>query len=132
VSSRRHTAWSARSWSRIYRHRMSLGLEKCRWCKGKSGSTVLTFDHIVPLCEGGSSAMHNVTIMCFGCNKGKANKPLAHRGVVSLRDEEAAAEPEFRWSQFPQQWDPMWHPENTPKPDRPWQYDREPELVVAS
>lgn len=121
--------WCGKSWARIYRHRMALGLEPCRWCQGRSGSPRITFDHIIPLVKGGSWAMTNVTIMCFPCNQGKGDKDRPK--LVSLAAEEAAADPEFRWSQFPQQWDPLWHPPDTPRPERPWQYPREPELVEA-
>jgi hypothetical protein len=98
--------WQDRSWSRIYRNRMDLGLEHCRQCHTNRD---LTFDHIRPRSLRGSGrSMSNLTILCFSCNTRRGNRPA--RVLVSLADEEAAAPPERRWSQLGEQWDPQWTP----------------------
>ncbi|MEY4387196.1 MAG: hypothetical protein RLY20_2479, partial [Verrucomicrobiota bacterium] len=49
----------------------------CKYCGRKSPEVVLECDHIVPLCEGGSSDPINLTTACWDCNRGKGGVPLA-------------------------------------------------------
>jgi len=86
-------------WVRVYRTRMTLGLERCRLC-GHTGTrrNPLTLDHIRPHCDGGSGRMDNATILCQWDNKAKDTK---HLPLLSLAAEEARAPAEQRWSTLP-------------------------------
>jgi len=51
----------------------------CKYCGRKSPDVVLEADHIVPVCEGGTDDLINLTTACWDCNHGKAGKPLHDR-----------------------------------------------------
>lgn len=48
----------------------------CRYCGRTSPEVVLEVDHVVPLCEGGSSDAINLVTACWECNRGKGGIPL--------------------------------------------------------
>lgn len=50
----------------------------CKYCGRKSPEVVLECDHVVPVCEGGSSDPINLVTSCWDCNRGKAGVPLDH------------------------------------------------------
>ena len=49
----------------------------CQYCGRKSPDVVLEVDHIVPVCNGGSDDVINLTTSCWECNRGKSGVPLA-------------------------------------------------------
>lgn len=51
----------------------------CQYCGRKSPDVVLEVDHIVPICNGGSDDVVNLTTSCWECNRGKAGVPLAQQ-----------------------------------------------------
>lgn len=56
---------------------------KCGYCKVDTTlelnkPTTATIDHIVPVSEGGNSALFNLVAACNDCNSRKGNKPLFH------------------------------------------------------
>ena len=46
----------------------------CQYCYKRGG--VLTMDHVVPLCSGGSNDDSNLVTACRTCNMSKGKKPL--------------------------------------------------------
>jgi HNH endonuclease len=49
----------------------------CRYCGRTSPEVVLEVDHIVPVCEGGTSDVINLATACWECNHGKSGVPLS-------------------------------------------------------
>lgn len=49
----------------------------CQYCGMRSPGVVLEVDHIVPVCDGGSDDVINLTTSCWDCNRGKGGVPLA-------------------------------------------------------
>ena len=50
---------------------------RCQYCGGKGE---LTFDHVVPRCQGGITSWHNVVAACSRCNLRKGARSLAQVG----------------------------------------------------
>lgn len=48
----------------------------CQYCGKQPPDTVLEVDHINPVINGGDNDPMNLITSCFGCNRGKAAKPL--------------------------------------------------------
>ena len=48
----------------------------CQYCGGKSGDTVLEWEHIQPRSKGGSNSVKNATLACKCCNQAKSNLSL--------------------------------------------------------
>lgn len=44
---------------------------RCCYCGKKVSVNGFTFDHVIPLCDGGKSAWENVVISCVKCNNQK-------------------------------------------------------------
>ena len=86
------------TWYRVYKHRISLRLERCRW-PGCDRRDDLTFDHIVPWSVRPSWKFDNTTILCRPHNVEKGDQPDPTGVLISLAAEEAAAAPKQRWSQ---------------------------------
>lgn len=85
----------SRRWFIIYRKRITNGLEFCRACNTRR--LPLTFDHLVPACDGGTARFDNVTILCATCNN-SLKGPHRWPWLISLAQEEAEAPPNQRWS----------------------------------
>lgn len=62
----------------------------CRYCGRKPPDVLLVIDHVVPVCEGGSSDVDNLTTACDPCNAGKGGRPLGD--VAPVLDEMAVLE----------------------------------------
>jgi hypothetical protein len=60
----------------------------CCYCGQKPPTVVLEVDHIVPVVEGGSDEIDNLTTACFDCNRGKSATPLS-RVPESVSDQRA-------------------------------------------
>ena len=44
---------------------------KCQYCGGKFKAHDLTFDHVLPRCDGGETVWDNIVAACFACNMDK-------------------------------------------------------------
>src|SRR5574340_1042523 len=44
---------------------------RCQYCGGKFESEDLTFDHVVPVSQGGHKSWENITTACVPCNSKK-------------------------------------------------------------
>lgn len=56
----------------------------CAYCGRKTPEVVLEVDHIVPVADGGSDDIINLTTACWECNSGKSDVPLGR--VVTSED----------------------------------------------
>lgn len=63
---------------------------RCLYCGRIFPREQLTFDHVVPRCQGGRSTFGNLASACQGCNGLKGDRPLAACGMRLLA--------------------PLWHP----------------------
>lgn len=53
--------------------------KKCKYCKSKEN---LTYDHKIPLIQGGKDEKQNIQVLCKMCNGIKSG--LSHKQVMSL------------------------------------------------
>jgi hypothetical protein len=64
--------------------------DRCRYCatlvnwNDKRGKAGATYDHVVPLVEGGSNEFTNVVVACKGCNDRKGRRSLEAAGMELL------------------------------------------------
>jgi 5-methylcytosine-specific restriction endonuclease McrA len=49
---------------------------QCQYCSVRLPITELTFDHVVPVCEGGPTNWENVVTCCKDCNSKKGSKSI--------------------------------------------------------
>jgi 5-methylcytosine-specific restriction endonuclease McrA len=49
---------------------------QCQYCAIKLPITELTFDHVVPVCQGGPTNWENVVTCCKECNSKKGPKSI--------------------------------------------------------
>lgn len=52
--------------------------EQCRYCGDTEGP--FHCDHIVPLAQGGTNDLENLTVACRFCNSSKSGKPVTQEG----------------------------------------------------
>src|SRR6185436_9389974 len=57
-------------WRAMTRWLMNNGFEICQLCGTREN---LSFDHIIPISQGGTTVRHNRAILCKPCNESKAN-----------------------------------------------------------
>lgn len=53
--------------------------KKCKYCKSKEN---LTYDHKIPIFNGGTSDLKNIQVLCADCNRMKSH--LSHHEVMRL------------------------------------------------
>ena len=49
---------------------------RCQYCGERFSASDLTFDHVIPRCEGGATSWENIVAACFRCN---GDKDCHHR-----------------------------------------------------
>lgn len=49
----------------------------CRYCGHKLTLPYITFDHVVPLGEGGETNLNNLVVSCYTCNQKKGDAFLS-------------------------------------------------------
>lgn len=47
---------------------------RCQYCGNKFAARELTFDHVVPRCDGGETSWDNIVACCLDCNSQKDNQ----------------------------------------------------------
>lgn len=57
----------------------------CQYCAIKLPVNELTFDHIVPVSQGGNTTWENVVTCCKACNTEKGSKTLKESGLKLLK-----------------------------------------------
>ena len=58
---------------------------KCQYCGEKFDSTELTFDHVVPVSQGGKKSWENIATACVECNSHKEGRTPQQAGMKLLR-----------------------------------------------
>lgn len=64
--------------------------DRCRYCARKvswtdrRGSGGATFDHVIPIPQGGKNNLDNVVVACRGCNAGKGSRTPEQAGMELL------------------------------------------------
>ena len=58
---------------------------ECQYCFIKLPANELTFDHIIPVSQNGSTTWENVVTCCKTCNSAKGSKSLKEAGLKLLR-----------------------------------------------
>ncbi len=57
----------------------------CQYCDVRHEPEKLTFDHVVPVAQGGRRGWENIVTACEPCNRKKADKSLAESGLTLVR-----------------------------------------------
>jgi 5-methylcytosine-specific restriction endonuclease McrA len=58
---------------------------RCQYCGHKVPASDLTFDHVVPRCQGGKTEWTNIVMACYSCNQAKAHRTPAQADMRLLR-----------------------------------------------
>ena len=61
---------------------------RCQYCKKRSKTEELTFDHVIPKSKGGKTQWSNVVTSCRSCNTKKGSKSLKNVGLKLLKEPE--------------------------------------------
>ena len=60
----------------------------CQYCVKKKSARELTFDHVVPRCQGGKTTWRNIVTACRKCNDKKADLSLEQAGLKLFKTPE--------------------------------------------
>lgn len=71
----------------------------CQYCGAKAPEAILRADHIIPVCEGGTTTLINLATSCLECNSGKGGKLLSDESAA-VRSRQAAEDSEERRQQI--------------------------------
>ncbi len=82
---------------------------KCQYCGGGFPTSELTFDHVVPVAQGGRKDWENIVTCCVGCNRRKGGRTPEQAGMRLLRaprkpDRAPALRITFRLPHAPDSW----------------------------
>lgn len=58
---------------------------KCQYCGEKFSSEELTFDHVVPVAQGGRKSWENIITACVECNSRKEGRTPQQAGMKLLK-----------------------------------------------
>ncbi len=58
---------------------------RCQYCDQRFQSPSLTFDHVIPVSQGGRKVWENIVTCCVGCNRRKGGKTPQQAGVKLKR-----------------------------------------------
>ncbi|MEM6817227.1 MAG: HNH endonuclease [Pseudomonadota bacterium] len=72
----------------------------CQYCGAKPPSVVLECDHIVPVKEGGTNDIDNLTTSCFDCNRGKGSRNLTNVPETLASKAERVRERELQLAEY--------------------------------
>jgi 5-methylcytosine-specific restriction endonuclease McrA len=57
----------------------------CQYCNGVYGTAELTFDHVVPVSQGGRKDWENIVTCCVRCNRIKGGRTPSEAGMRLVR-----------------------------------------------
>ena len=57
----------------------------CQYCNGPFSTADLTFDHVVPVAQGGRKDWENIVTCCVSCNRRKGGRTPAEAGMRLVR-----------------------------------------------
>ncbi len=58
---------------------------RCQYCGQRFDAEGLTYDHVVPRCQGGRTEWTNIVAACHACNSRKGGQEADQAGMVPLR-----------------------------------------------
>lgn len=58
---------------------------ECQYCGGRFEREDLTFDHVIPVSQGGTKDWLNIVTACVECNRRKANRTPEQAGMAMVR-----------------------------------------------
>lgn len=58
---------------------------RCQYCGVKHDANGLTYDHVVPRCQGGKTEWTNIVAACHACNSRKGGLETDEAGMFPLR-----------------------------------------------
>ena len=58
---------------------------RCQYCSELFPTSELTFDHVVPVAQGGRKDWENIVTCCVQCNRSKGGRTPAQAGMQLLR-----------------------------------------------
>ncbi len=58
---------------------------KCQYCGDSYPTNELTFDHVVPVAQGGRKDWENIVTCCVGCNRKKGGRTPAQAGMALVK-----------------------------------------------
>ena len=58
---------------------------RCQYCSDAFPTSELTFDHVVPVAQGGRKDWENIVTCCVSCNRRKGGRTPAEAGMHLLR-----------------------------------------------
>lgn len=61
----------------------------CQYCGRKCATDDLTFDHVIPIVNGGSKTWSNIVTCCFECNHQKGGRTPEEAGMRLIRQPKA-------------------------------------------
>lgn len=57
----------------------------CQYCRQSFSTNELTFDHVWPVCRGGTRSWDNIVTCCVRCNRKKGSRTLDEAGLTLMR-----------------------------------------------
>ena len=58
---------------------------RCQYCGQQRSASELTFDHVIPVSQGGRKDWDNIVTCCVNCNRKKGGKTPQQAGLTLLR-----------------------------------------------
>ena len=58
---------------------------QCQYCSRRFHSSALTFDHVIPVSQGGRKIWENIVTCCIDCNRRKGGKTPRQAGLPLMR-----------------------------------------------
>lgn len=58
---------------------------RCQYCGSRGGAHELTYDHVIPVSQGGPKSWENIVTCCIPCNRAKADRTPEQAGLRLLK-----------------------------------------------
>jgi len=86
---------------------------RCQYCGQRFAAKDLTFDHVVPRCQGGKTEWTNISMACWSCNDAKGGRRPEQADMRLLRQPVRPSwvpyyNPKLRASEVPPEWRGYW------------------------
>ena len=92
---------------------------RCQYCGSRFSTGDLTYDHVVPRCQGGKTEWGNIVASCYACNQAKGNRTPEQADMRLLRKPVRPSwmptyNPRLRLKNVPREWQNYWSVELEP------------------
>jgi 5-methylcytosine-specific restriction endonuclease McrA len=92
---------------------------RCQYCGVKFSARDLTFDHVVPRCQGGKTVWENIVMACWPCNDGKGGRRPEQADMRLIRQPVRPSwvphyNPRLKLTEVPPEWRNYWTVELEP------------------